>query len=139
VLACVTKSVRERISAALLKWWRSRGSGRAPVLATRTRRHVHNLVLRTPIKAPRANAICERLVGSVRRECLDHILLISETHLRRVLREYVRYFNRSRPHQGINQRVPDRESSPEVSAGATEEIVSSPVLGGLHHEYRRAA
>jgi putative transposase len=96
-------------------------------------------VLRTPIQAPRANAICERLVGSVRRECLDHIVIISEAHLRRVLSEYVRYFNRSRPHQGINQRVPDRESSPDISASTTEEIVSCPVLGGLHHEYRRAA
>jgi transposase InsO family protein len=96
-------------------------------------------VLRTPIQAPRANAICERLVGSVRRECLDHVLLISEAHLRRVLREYARYFNRSRPHQGINQRVPDRESSPDISAATAEEIVSFPVLGGLHHEYRRAA
>ena len=96
-------------------------------------------VLRTPIQAPRANAICERLLGSVRRECLDHIVIISEAHLRRVLSEYVRYFNHSRPHQGINQRVPDRESSPNRSAGTTEGIVSSPVLGGLHHEYRRAA
>ncbi len=78
-------------------------------------------------------------MGSVRRECLDHILIMSEAHLRRVLREYVAYFNRSRPHQGINQRVPDRESSPVGSAGTAEAIVSSPVLGGLHHEYRRAA
>ncbi len=93
-------------------------------------------VLRTPIKAPRANAICERLMGSVRRECLDHILIISEAHLRRVLSEYVTYFNRSQPHQGINQRVPHRESSPDISAATAEGIVSFPVLGGLHHEYR---
>ncbi len=62
-------------------------------------------VLRTPIQAPRANATCERLLGSVRRECLDHILIVSEAHLRRILTEYVTYFNRSRPHQGIDQRV----------------------------------
>ena len=78
-------------------------------------------------------------MGSVRRECLDHILILSEAHLRRVLSEYVTYFNRSRPHQGINQQVPDRESSPDSSAGTAEEIVSFPVFGGLHHEYRRAA
>jgi len=96
-------------------------------------------VLRTPIQAPRANAICERLVGSVRRECLDHILVMSEVHLRRVLGEYVTYFNRSRPHQGIDQRVPVRESSPDTSAATAEDIVSFPVLGGLHHEYRRVA
>ena len=96
-------------------------------------------VLRTPIQAPRANAICERLVGSVRRECLDHILVMCEAHLRRVLSEYVTDFNRSRPHQGINQRVPDRESNPDIAAATAEQIVSFPVLGGLHHEYRRVA
>src|SRR5918997_4778 len=64
-------------------------------------------VLRTPIKAPRANAICERLLGSVRRECLDHVLVLGEAHLRRILTEYVGYFNRARPHQGINQQVPE--------------------------------
>ncbi|MDP9313347.1 MAG: transposase, partial [Chloroflexota bacterium] len=63
-------------------------------------------VLRTPIKAPRANAICERLLGRVRRECLDHILIVSEAHLRGILNEYVEFFNRSRPHQGIHQHVP---------------------------------
>lgn len=63
-------------------------------------------VLRTPVQAPRANAICERLLGSVRRECLDHIVILRETHLRRVLTEYWIYFNRARPHQGIGQQVP---------------------------------
>ncbi len=93
-------------------------------------------VLRTPIKAPRANAICERLLGNVRRECLDHIMIVNAAHLRRVLKEYVAYFNRSRPHQGIDQRVPDPENTP---AGNSGKVVSFPVLGGLHHEYRRAA
>jgi hypothetical protein len=96
-------------------------------------------VLRTPIRAPRANAICERLLGSVRRECLDHILLLSEQHLRRVLREYVTYFNGSRPHQGINQRVPEREEDSAPAPGSRGTIVAFPVLGGLHHEYRRVA
>ena len=96
-------------------------------------------VLRTPIQAPRANAICERLLGSVRRECLDHILIVSEAHLRRILNEYVEYFNRSRPHQGINQQVPepgDTAASP-VNGGA--QVVAFPVLGGLHHAYRKVA
>ena len=96
-------------------------------------------VLRTPIQAPRANAICERLVGSVRRECLDHILIISEAHRRRVLNEYVRYFNRSRPHQGINQHVPEPEDPGASSVNARVEVVAFPVLGGLHHAYRKAA
>lgn len=96
-------------------------------------------VLRTPIRAPRANAICERLLGSVRRECLDHILIMSEAHLRRVLKEYVTYFNRSRPHQGIGQHVPEPDERSGQSTGAPGNVVAFPVLGGLHHEYRRAA
>ena len=96
-------------------------------------------VLRTPIKAPRANAICERLLGSVRRECLNHILIVSEAQLRRILKEYVMYFNCSRPHQGIDQRVPEPDGSGGQGPGAAGHIVAFPVVGGLHHEYRRAA
>ncbi len=94
-------------------------------------------VLRTPIKAPRANAICERLLGSIRRECLDHLLVVSEAHLRRVLNEYVRYFNRARPHQGIGQQIPEPPES--ATAGERGKVIAFPVLGGLHHDYRRAA
>ena len=95
--------------------------------------------LRTPIRAPRANATCERLIGSVRRECLDHILLVSEAHLRRVLNEYAQYFNHSRPHQGIDQRVPEPGEQGIHSTGTATEVTAFPVLGGLHHAYRRAA
>src|SRR5262245_38653584 len=94
-------------------------------------------VLRTPVRAPRANAICERLLGSVRRECLDHTLILGEAHLRRVLKEYASYFNRARPHQGIGQRLPQAE--PDRSASDPGEIVALPILGGLHHDYRRTA
>ena len=94
-------------------------------------------VVRTPIKAPRANAICERLLGSVRRECLDHILILGEAHLRRVLKEYARYFNQARPHQGIGQQLPEAE--PDRSGGDHGRVMAFPVLGGLHHDYRRAA
>jgi putative transposase len=75
----------------------------------------------------------------VRRECLDHLLVLGERHLRRVLRAYVAYFNRARPHQGIGQAIPAgaRPMEPqEVGAGR---IVALPVLGGLHHDYRRVA
>lgn len=89
-------------------------------------------VLRTPVKAPRANAICERLLGSVRRECLDHIVVVSEAQLWRVLGEYVSYFNQSRPHQGIEQRLPDSGDNPDIPAGTAAKVVSFPVLGGLH-------
>ena len=60
-------------------------------------------ILRTPYHAPKANAICERFLGSVRRECLDHILVLGESHLYRVIKEYVAFFNQARPHQGIDR------------------------------------
>ena len=96
-------------------------------------------LLRTPIRAPRANATCERLIGSLRRECLDHILPVSEAQLRRVLHEYVQYFNQSRPHQGIGQRVPEPGGNEDNAMGTTAGVISFPVLGSLHHVYRRAA
>jgi putative transposase len=96
-------------------------------------------ILKTPYHAPRANAICERSLGSVRRECLDHLLILSEKQLHRVLRAYVEYFNRARPHQGIRQQVPQGEvtSMPPYRSG--DSIISVPILGGLHQEYRRVA
>ncbi len=63
-------------------------------------------VVKTPVRTPRANAICERFLGSVRRESLDHVLVGSERHLLEILLQYSRYFNESRPHQGIGQLVP---------------------------------
>jgi len=95
-------------------------------------------ILRTPLRAPRANATCERFLGSVRRECLDRVLVLGEGHLRRVLREYVAYFNRARPHQGIGQAIPTARGPASPSCPSAP-LVSIPVLGGLHHDYRRAA
>lgn len=84
-------------------------------------------VLRTPIRAPRANAYCERFIGSLRRECLDHVLILSEKQLRRLMTEYVQYFNEDRPHQGINQRIPAKL---EISRPGEGAIVARPILGG---------
>ena len=95
-------------------------------------------VLKTPYRAPTANAICERFLGSVRRECLDHILVLGELHLHRVLREYVAYFNRARPHQGMAQQIPEASPSGPERQGKGK-IIAFPVLNGLHHDYRRAA
>ena len=95
-------------------------------------------VRRTPIRAPRANATCERFLGSVRRECLDHLLVLGERHLRRTLKEYATYFNLARPHQGLGQRVPQSPPTPRPDDGGGL-VVAIPVLGGLHHDYRRAA
>lgn len=87
-------------------------------------------------RAPQENSICERFLGSVRRECLDHLLILGEAHLRRVVREYVAYFNTARPHQGLQQRIPD---PPEEVRHRTGPVRARPVLGGLHHIYSRAA
>jgi putative transposase len=96
-------------------------------------------VVRTPVRAPRANAIVERFHRSVRQECLDHLLPLGEGHLRRALGEYVAYFNRDRPHQGRGQRVPVPSGPPARGRRDAGDVVTIPVLGGLHHTYRRAA
>ena len=98
-------------------------------------------VVRTPVGAPRANAIIERFHRSVRQECLDHLLLLSEAHLHRALDEYVAYFNQARPHQGRGQRVPvpSALATPALTGSTGGDVIASPVLGGLHHTYRRAA
>jgi putative transposase len=93
-------------------------------------------ILKTPAEAPRANVFCERFLGSLRRECLDYMLILSERHLRHMVSEYVTYFNQARPHQGINQRIP---YAPHVSDYLGGEMVGLPVLGGLHHDYQRKA
>src|SRR5919201_1090462 len=64
-------------------------------------------ILKTPYRTPKANAICERFLGSVRRESLDHLLILGERQLYRAIKEYVDYFNRARPHQGIEQQIPE--------------------------------
>jgi len=94
-------------------------------------------VLKTAIRAPLMNSTCERFLGSVRRECLDHIIILGEGHLRAVLTEYAAYFNASRPHQGLAQRVPAPSTVTCSSTGGR--VFALPVLGGLHHDYRRAA
>lgn len=96
-------------------------------------------ILKTPYRAPKANAICERFMGSLRRECLDHMLILSERHLQRIVVEYVNYFNRARPHQGIGQHLPEPEAVPAIETASASRIISLPVLGGLHRDYRRVA
>jgi transposase InsO family protein len=96
-------------------------------------------ILKTPYHAPRANAICERFVGSVRRECLDHLFILQEKQLHRVLRAYIQYFNQARPHQGIRQQIPERYGEPGPGDREGGKILSLPVLGGLHHDNHRSA
>jgi putative transposase len=68
--------------------------------------------IKTPLRTPQANAFCERLIGTVRRECLDYVIPIDERHLRRILREWVEHFNRGRPHFSLGPGIPDSRSSP---------------------------
>ena len=99
-------------------------------------------ILQTAVQAPRMNATCERLVGTLRRELLDRMLILGEAHLRAVLTEYRDHYNSARPHQGIGQRVPDAEHHPPcITAGDfhAHQIRRKPVLSGLINEYMRAA
>ena len=99
-------------------------------------------VLRNPPQAPRANAICERVIGTLRRELLDHVLIVNQTHLSAVLTEYVTHYNAARPHQGIAQRCPeddpDRSSADVIDLSAAR-VRRKPVLGGIISEYQIAA
>ena len=93
----------------------------------------------TPVRAPKANAIAERVIGTLRRECLDHVIVLSERHLRGLLREYVGYYNASRPHRALDGAAPDGPRAVVIPVGRRE-LQSRSVLGGLHHTYRwRAA
>jgi hypothetical protein len=98
-------------------------------------------VIKTPVQAPRANAFAERFVGTVRRECLDRLLIFGRCHLEKVLAEYLVHYNGHRPHRALAQQAP-------LTLGATPKLVSdidpmglrrTDILGGLIHEYRLVA
>jgi len=108
-------------------------------------------VVQTPFRAPNANAYAERFVRTVRSECLDHLVVFNTRHLKRVLRSYVEHYNRHRPHQGISQQIPAVRSGQGLAsvgpAGPLRShdrcpsgrIIRHDRLGGLIHEYQRAA
>ena len=91
-----------------------------------------------PYGAPQANARYERFIRALREEALNHFIFLSENHIRRVVRRYVTYYNKARPSQGTHQ-IPD--PWPELRSPPQTEgpVVANPILGGLHHDYRRAA
>jgi putative transposase len=91
-------------------------------------------VILTPLMAPRANAHAERWIGSCRRECLDWMLIASESHLRNVVREYVEHYNDERPHRSRQLRPPSFSGDP-VSGGEGDTINRRARLGGLLSEY----
>jgi len=94
-------------------------------------------VVKTPVRSPRANSYAERFVGTLRRECLDHVLILGERHLRSALAEYARHYNGHRPHQSLRQEPPLRE--PGHAVDITGRIERRQVLGGLISEYCIAA
>lgn len=103
-------------------------------------------VLKTPPRCPKANAICERLIGTIRRECLDWLIPLSEAHLRRALRLWVEHYNRGRPHMALGPDVPDPAPAEPGSMRKSRCVLddlrsvrSKAVLGGLHHEYSLCA
>jgi putative transposase len=113
--------------------------GKFGVSFARVAKISHIEILRTPYQAPRTNAICERFIGSVHRECLDHVLILHEKQLYRVLNAYVQYFNHARPHQGIRRQIPEQRAESVPPDHKSGKILSFPILGGLHHDYRRSA
>lgn len=99
-------------------------------------------VLKTPPQSPKANAFCERLVGTIRRECLDFMIPLNDRHLRRILYEWVRHYNCGRPHSSLGPGIPDQKASLSAGPATAREFLpkkrqalSRPILGGLHHEY----
>ncbi len=92
-------------------------------------------VVRTPYRTPTANAYAERWVRSARAECLDHLLIVNEAHLRRTLAAYITHDNHARPHQGLGQQTP----VPDERQCGTGPVRCRDVLGGLIHEYDREA
>ena len=97
-------------------------------------------ILASPPQAPRANAICERMIGTLRRELFDRLLIVNERHLRRVLTDYLRHYNAARPHRALGQLAPAQAGTrpPEINL-AEHRIRRRQVLGGLTHEYQIAA
>ena len=94
-------------------------------------------VIKTPVRSPRANSFAERYAGTLRRECLDHLLIHGEQHLRRILTEYAQHYNDHRPHQSREQRPPLHE--PGQAINVTARIRRRQAVQGLISEYRRAA
>ncbi|MDH6140338.1 putative transposase [Kitasatospora sp. GP30] len=97
-------------------------------------------VITSAPRAPRMNAHCERIIGTIRRETLDHVLILNEAHAGRVLAAYQRHYNEHRPHQARNQLPPGAREQPATEQGLdSRRILRSRILGGLINEYRYAA
>ena len=96
-------------------------------------------VVRIPVRAPRANAVAERWVGTVRRECLDWLLILGRRHLEQVLDEYVRHYNAARPHRTLESRAPLTRGKSIQLPSPVEKVIRRDRLGGVIHEYEPLA
>jgi putative transposase len=96
-------------------------------------------VVRLPVRAPRANAVAERWVGTVRRECLDWMLILGPRHLEQVLREYAEHYHTARPHRALELRAPLARGQPARPTRRIREVIRHDRLGGLIHEYEPVA
>ena len=112
---------------------------RDSVYGAEFRRRVRSLGIEEVLTAPRSpwqNPYVERLIGSIRRECLNHVIVFNDRHLKRLLRSYFAYYHTARTHLALEKQCPQRRPIEHPSQGR---IIVFPHLGGLHHEYRRAA
>ncbi len=103
------------------------------------RARVKGMSIREIVTAPRSpwqNPYAERVIGSIRRECIDHLIILGESHLRHVLKDYVAYYNHARPHLSLEQNAPFRR---EIEPPSKGKVIAIPKVGGLHHLYVRAA
>jgi len=99
-------------------------------------------VLRTPPRSPQANSLCERVIGTLRRECLDFMIPLTQSHLRLVLKRWAAHYNQGRPHSSLGPGIPDPPTALPVAPHKHRHIIPgnlnvvvNPILGGLHHEY----
>jgi len=89
--------------------------------------------------SPWQNGICERLIGIIRRDLLDHVIPLNQNHLERLLAEYVHYYNNVRTHQALGGETPVKSAPPPLSLAENTKLTTKPILGGLYHEYQKAA
>jgi len=102
-------------------------------------RRVRAMGIEQVLTAPRSpwqNPYCERAIGTLRRECLDHVIVLGEQHLRRILREYLEYYHSSRTHLALDKDAPESRKRESTDEG---KVIALPMVGGLHHRYTRVA
>jgi putative transposase len=106
-------------------------------------RHMGLRLLKTPVRTPVANSICERVIGTLRQECLDFVIPLNETHLHGILKEWVGHYNQGRPHMSLGPGIPEpiqmltvprQRHRHQLPSGLS--VVDRPILAGLHHEYK---